>query len=86
MLSADEDLRDAHVTTLPQSLLQLSVVGAIDVDVLGLHADAEIVEEIQDVATLLERRADAAEAGDVHHHFPPLRVQLEKRERRRRIC
>ena len=39
------------------------------VNVLVLHTNAEIVEEVQDVATLLECASDSSKAGDVDHYF-----------------
>lgn len=77
MLSAYEDLWDVHVPApLLQPLLQLLVVELVDVDVLGHDADSKVVEQVLDVATVFERRADPAEAGDVDHHLSSLRVQL----------
>ena len=78
MLSADEDLRQTNLpAAVPQPLLQLPVVELVHVDVSVRHADAQVVEKVEDVAALLECGADPAEAGDVHNHFPFLCVELK---------
>ena len=78
VLSADEDLWQTDLpVAVPQPLLQLPVVELVHVDVSVRHADAQVVEKVEDVAALLECGADPAEAGDVHDHFPSLGVELK---------
>ena len=80
MLSANEDLRYATVlVAVFQSLLQLSVVHLVHVDILGHHANAQVVEEVENVAALLEGSTNPAKSGDVHHHLPPLNVELRQK-------
>ena len=78
MLSTNEDLGHA---TLPvavlQPLLQFLVVELVHVDVLGHHANAQVVEEVQDVAALFESRTNTAKRGDVQHHFPSFCIELK---------
>ena len=73
VLATDENVGDAElISILLQPIFQLLEVVPVHVDILGLHTNAKVVEQVQDVATLFKRASNASKAGDVNHHFPSL--------------
>ena len=69
MLPTNEDLRYTDMPILPQSLLQLSQVKLVDIDVPALHMNPQVVEEVQHISTLLECTANTSKAGHINYNF-----------------
>lgn len=75
VLAADEHLWDLY--RLAQSLLQLSVVVLLHVDVPVFDPDSHVVKKRKNVIAILERRPDATEAGAVNNDFVLLDILLQ---------